>query len=152
MQYSLAQGLTMAILVKDIMIQRVVTVEMDDRLIVAKDIFDNVSFHHLVVVNDTGSLTGVLSHRDLVKALSPNLGTAAEYVRDTETLLKRVHQVMSHNPITISPEQTITQASKLILKHDIGCLPVLDNNQLVGIITWKDLLLSFCEEDDNKQI
>lgn len=137
----------MAILVASIMTQRVVTVDMDDRLAVAKDIFDHVTFNHLLVLDDTNTLAGVLSQRDLVKALSPNLGTAAEYSKDTETLLKRVHQVMSHRPITVSPEQSIQQASQLILKHDIGCLPVLDNNQLVGIITWKDLLRRFSQDD-----
>ncbi|GGP73770.1 CBS domain-containing protein [Shewanella ulleungensis] len=129
--------------VTDIMITRVVTIEMDDRLSVAKEIFDNVSFHHLLVIDEDNNLAGILSHRDFLRALSPNIGTAAELIRDTETLQKRVHQVMSHNPITIAPHCDINLASKLILEHDIGCLPVLENNHIVGIITWKDLLKAY---------
>ncbi|MCL1113105.1 CBS domain-containing protein [Shewanella basaltis] len=129
--------------VADIMVTRVVTIEMDDRLTLAKEIFDNVSFHHLLVIDENNTLAGILSHRDFLRALSPNIGTAAELIRDTETLQKRVHQVMSHNPITIAPHCNINQASKLILDHDIGCLPVLENNRIVGIITWKDLLRAY---------
>lgn len=129
--------------VADIMVTRVVTIEMDDRLTLAKEIFDNVSFHHLLVIDENNTLAGILSHRDFLRALSPNIGTAAELIRDTETLQKRVHQVMSHNPITIAPHCNINQASKLILDHDIGSLPVLENNRIVGIITWKDLLRAY---------
>ena len=132
----------MNVLVSQIMSRRVVTVDMDDRLQVAKDIFDNVKFNHLLVIDEDNQLQGVLSHRDLVRALSPNLGTAAEFVRDTDTLQKRVHQVMSHDPITVAPDIDIKQAS---LKHGIGCLPVLENNIILGIITWKDLLRSFSQ-------
>jgi acetoin utilization protein AcuB len=135
----------MSVLVSQIMSRRVVTVDMDDRLQVAKEIFDNVKFNHLLVIDEENQLQGVLSHRDLVRALSPNLGTAAEFVRDTDTLHKRVHQVMSHDPITIAPDIDIKQASELILKHGIGCLPVLENNTILGIITWKDLLRSFSQ-------
>jgi acetoin utilization protein AcuB len=135
----------MNVLVSQIMSRRVVTVDMDDRLQVAKEIFDNVKFNHLLVIDEDNQLQGVLSHRDLVRALSPNLGTAAEFVRDTDTLQKRVHQVMSHDPITVSPDIDIKQASQLILKYGIGCLPVLENNIILGIITWKDLLRHFSQ-------
>jgi len=140
---TLSDSTTNRISVSDIMTTRVVTIEMDDRLVLAKEIFDNVSFHHLLVV-DNEKLSGILSHRDFLRALSHNIGTAAELIRDTETLQKRVHQVMTHNPITIAPHCDINQATKMILDNDIGCLPVLENNIIVGIITWKDLLNAYC--------
>jgi len=140
---TLSDSTTNRISFSDIMTTRVVTIEMDDRLVLAKEIFDNVSFHHLLVV-DNEKLSGILSHRDFLRALSPNIGTAAELIRDTETLQKRVHQVMTHNPITIAPHCDINQATKMILDNDIGCLPVLENNIIVGIITWKDLLNAYC--------
>ncbi|GGP50814.1 CBS domain-containing protein [Shewanella algicola] len=138
-----AQSSPRHISVGDIMITRVVTIEMDDRLSLAKEIFDNVSFHHLLVIDEGCHLTGILSHRDFLSALSPNIGTAAELIRDTETLQKRVHQVMSHNPLTIAPHCDINLATQLILDNNIGCLPVLENNNIVGIITWKDLLKAY---------
>lgn len=130
------------ITVSQIMSTRLVTIEMDDRLTVAKEIFDNVTFHHLLVV-ENNELKGILSERDFLRALSPHIGNMDETERDIETLQRRAHQVMSRKPITISPSQTIEQASKKILEHNIGSLPVLDKGKLVGIITWKDLLQAF---------
>ena len=72
------------------MTKKVVTVEMDDSLRLVKEIFDNVSFHHLLVV-DGGKLYGVISDRDLLKNLSPNIGTVAETSRDLAALNKKAH-------------------------------------------------------------
>ncbi|MEC4726411.1 CBS domain-containing protein [Shewanella sp. D64] len=134
----------MDIIVSQIMTGRVVTIEMDDRLVIAKEIFDNAPFHHLLVV-ENGELQGVLSERDFLRALSPNIGNVNETERDSDTLLKRVHQVMTRDPITTSPNKSIKDASKLLLEHGIGSLPVLDLGQLVGIITWKDLLRAYSD-------
>lgn len=121
---------------------RVVTIEMDDRLSVAKEIFENAPFHHLLVIEDD-ELQGVLSERDYLRALSPNIGNINETERDSETLQRRAHQVMSRNPITIAPHKTLKEASRLMLEHDIGSLPVLKRGEIVGIITWKDLLRAY---------
>lgn len=126
--------------VNNIMTTSVVTVEMDDPLSVVKEIFDNARFHHLLVV-EKGKLTGVISDRDLLKAISPNIGTAAETSRDTATLNKRAHQIMTRKPITLTPESGIQDAIKLFNSHDISCIPVVDKSNVpVGIISWRDIL------------
>ncbi|MEZ9537615.1 CBS domain-containing protein [Shewanella sp. 10N.286.51.B8] len=130
--------------IEHVMSPRVVTVEMDDRITIAKNIFDNMPFHHLVVKDEHNQVAGVLSRKDLFNAISPNLGTAAELTRDIDTLQKRVHQVMSHHPITIGPEITIEQASQILLTEGTTCLPVLKNQQLIGIVSWRDLLSHYC--------
>lgn len=134
----------MTIIIADIMSTRVVTIEMDDRLTVAKEIFDQANFHHLLVV-DEYKLEGMLSERDLLRAISPNLGSSSETIKDLETLQKRVHQVMTRNPLTIAPHINLDAATRLLLDNNIGCLPVLENGNLVGIVTWKDLLRAYCE-------
>ena len=53
---------------------------------------------------------GVISDRDLLKALSPYIGTATETSRDVATLNKRAHQIMSRKPITIGPQAGIEGA------------------------------------------
>ena len=80
----------------------VVTVEMDDSLRVVKEIFDNIRFHHLLVV-DSDKLCGVISDRDLLNALSPNIGTVVETSRGAATLNKRVHQIMTRELVTLAP-------------------------------------------------
>ncbi|RLA41541.1 MAG: hypothetical protein DRQ64_02005 [Gammaproteobacteria bacterium] len=71
----------------------VVSVEMDDSLHVVNDIFNNTNFHHLLVL-DADILARVISDRDLLKALSPHIGTAAETSRDAATLNKRVNTLL----------------------------------------------------------
>ena len=126
-------------LIKEIMTTRVATVSMDDRLGVIKEIFGQAHFRHLLVLEEE-VLVGVISDRDLLRALSPYLDTDAEMNRDTETLNRRAHQIMSRQPITISPESSLQAASAIMLEQHVSCLPVLENGALVGIVSWKDLL------------
>jgi acetoin utilization protein AcuB len=127
--------------VGSIMTTRVVSVEMDDRLDVVKKIFDMLKFHHLLVVDDRKILKGVVSDRDLLKALSPYVGSVAENARDIATLNKRVHQIMSRNLITLQPRASIAEAIKLFLDHRISCIPVVDAAlKPVGILSWRDVL------------
>ncbi|HBR95804.1 MAG TPA: CBS domain-containing protein [Gammaproteobacteria bacterium] len=124
----------------DIMTPAVVTIGMDDPLRVASDIFKRTRFHHLLVV-ESNTLYGVLSDRDLLKAMSPNIGTAAETARDIATLNKRVHQVMSRKPITLEPNATIADAVAIFQTHAVSCIPIVDEERHpVGILSWRDLL------------
>jgi acetoin utilization protein AcuB len=124
-----------------IMTARIVTVEMDDRLEAVKDIFDTMRFHHLLVVDEHKKLSGVLSDRDLLRALSPYVGSATETARDLATLNKRVHQIMTRKPITLRQESGIAEAVELLLKNRISCIPIVDDAfKPVGIVSWRDLL------------
>ena len=126
-----------------IMTARIVTVEMDDRLEAVKEIFDTMGFHHLLVVDEHKKLSGVLSDRDLLRALSPYVGSATETARDLATLNKRVHQIMTRQPITLRQESGIAEAVELLLKNRISCLPIVDDDfKPVGIVSWRDLLRS----------
>jgi len=128
---------------RDIMTARVVTVEMDDRLEVVKEIFDTMNFHHLLVVDEHKKLSGVVSDRDLLRALSPYVGSAAETERDLATLNKRVHQIMSRRPITLREQSAVTEAVNLLLAHRISCIPIVDDEfKPIGIVSWRDLLKS----------
>ena len=126
---------------RDIMTTRVVTVEMDDKLEVVKEIFDTMNFHHLLVVDGDRKLSGVVSDRDLFRALSPYVGSATETARDLATLNKRVHQIMTRHPITLHPEAPVAEAVHLLLAHRISCIPIVDDAfKPVGIVSWRDLL------------
>ena len=92
-----------------IMSKRVVTVSPDDSLGVVRRLFDEHRFHHLIVV-ENGVARGVISHRDLLKHLSPFVGTLSEAKRDAWTLEKRVHQIMSRGIVWAEPETPITDA------------------------------------------
>ena len=126
--------------VASIMSKPVVTVGMDDSLSLVKEIFDIRGFHHLLVV-DSGKLLGVISDRDLLRNLSPNIGTAAETCRDAATLNKKVHQIMTRKPITLGPEARIYDAVDLFNSHRISCIPIVDARlRPVGIVSWRDIM------------
>jgi acetoin utilization protein AcuB len=126
--------------VQQIMTKKIVTVEMDDSLALVKDIFDNLKFHHVLVI-ESMKLVGIVSDRDLLKALSPDIGTISETFKDKTTLNKRVHQIMSRNPITLHPDASISDAVNLFNMHKISCIPIVDlNSRPMGIVSWRDIL------------
>lgn len=135
-------------LVADIMTTKPVTVSMDTELLLIKEIFDHVYFHHLLVENEAdNTFVGVISDRDLLSALSPYIHTAAETLRDKETLKKRAHQIMSRQVDTVTPATDCNIAVQKMLDADISCLPVVsDDKVILGIVTWKDFLKNYLKQ------
>ncbi|MBI5855679.1 MAG: CBS domain-containing protein [Nitrospirae bacterium] len=86
-------------------------------------------------------MTGIISDRDLLKAISPYAGTLSETDRDHATLNKRIHLVMSRNPITVRPDTPLAAAAQVLIETGVSCLPVVtEDGTLEGIISWRDLL------------
>lgn len=126
--------------IKDIMTKTIVIVEMDDSLNMIKEIFDNTRFHHILVI-EAGKLYGVISDRDLLKALGPNIGTLAETTTDLAVLNKKAHQIMTRKPVTLTTDAEIQDAVNIFNENNISCIPVVDKTyKPVGIISWRDIL------------
>jgi len=126
---------------QQIMTTRVITVELDDKVHTARMLFERFKFPHLLVVDEDGILVGIVSDRDLLKALSPFISTIIERSADVRTLEKPVHQIMGHRPITASKDYTVKEAAVLMLSKNISCLPIVrPNGTIEGIVTWKDIL------------
>lgn len=86
-------------------------------------------------------LIGIISDRDLLKSLSPYMGTAAEKERDVIILNRRAHQIMTRDPITLLPDAEAQDAASVFNEHDVSCIPVVDEgNTLLGVLSWRDLL------------
>jgi len=133
--------------VKSLMTSRIVTVELDDSIAVVKQVFDQTKFHHVLVV-EAGKLFGVVSDRDLLKAMSHRLGTAAETDRDLATLNKRVHQIMTRKPIYLLQDATIEAAIDVFCDNTISCIPIVDlHHTPVGILSWRDILMALRKPD-----
>lgn len=126
--------------VKKIMNPNPVVVGMEDTVARMRELFEEHRFHHLLVT-ERGILKGIVSDRDILKALSPYVGTPSEQTRDTSTLFRRAHQVMTRDPITISPEASLADAISLFNRNRISCLPVVSQgNQPLGMVSWRDIL------------
>lgn len=141
-------------IVADIMTANPVTVNMDTELSLIKEIFDHVYFHHLLVEDDSdNTFVGVISDRDLLRALSPYIRTAAETLRDKETLTKRAHQIMSRQVDTVTPTTDCNIAVQKMLDADISCLPVVgDGKVILGIVTWKDFLKNYLKQQSPRKL
>lgn len=132
------------------MTSRVVTVGFDDTLATVREIFAEASFHHLLVVED-GKLQGVVSDRDLLRAISPFIDSVVESARDLGTLNKRVHQIMSRKPLTLRPESSLADAVALFLSNKISCIPIVDAEfRPVGIVSWRDVLRYLVPMDEGE--
>lgn len=126
-------------LITEIMTDLVVTVEMDDTLGVVKEIFDNVRFHHLLVVN-RNVLVGVISDRDLLRSISPHIDTVSENRRDLQTLDRKVHQVMSRKLVTLRETAYVRDAIGAFNKNNISCIPIVNEAmEPKGIVSWRDI-------------
>lgn len=126
--------------INEIMTKSVVTVELDDTVRTLKDIFDNVEFHHVLVIS-SGTLYGVISDRDLLKNLSPNIGTIAETYRDLASLNKKAHLIMTRKPVTLPLDASNSDAVAVFNNHRVSCIPVVDeNHKPKGVLSWRDLL------------
>jgi acetoin utilization protein AcuB len=126
--------------VSQIMSVNPVSVLLDDHMSVVKEIFDNAKFHHVLVVEE-GKLFGVISDRDLLKVISPNLNTSRISLSDLKTLDIPVHRVVTREPITLKPDASVSDAVKIFTIHRISCIPVVDDaGAAVGIISWRDIL------------
>ncbi|KAB7628327.1 CBS domain-containing protein [Alkalilimnicola sp. S0819] len=136
--------------VADVMTRKLVFVQMDDPVRLARALFEEHGFHHLLVLEREG-LAGVLSDRDLLRTVSPYVGTVAERERDLRTLERPVHQIMSRRPLVIHEHIPVARAAALMVEADVSCLPVVSEQGAVrGILTRKDVLRWCAEHLDSK--
>jgi CBS domain-containing membrane protein len=132
------------LLVSDIMTKEVKTVGRNDSVATADQLMQLGRIRHLVVLDEDGSLVGVLSQRDLflgglLKALG--YGTHAK-TRALEMLV--VKEAMVSDVVTTTPHTPLSRAADTMLSRKIGCLPVVDaDGKLVGIVTESDFVAQF---------
>jgi CBS domain-containing protein/gamma-glutamylcysteine synthetase len=122
-----------AILVEEFMTTDLFTVNKDDLPDLSADIMDWQRIRYIPVEDMKGSLVGLISSRMLLRhfLLEKRNGT------DSKTLIE---DLMIKNPITISPQATINEALEIMTTKQIGCLPVVNKGNLVGIITESNFL------------
>ena len=137
---------TSAMLVRDVMTTKLLTIEQNEKLQRADEIMRAGGVRHLLAVDKDGLLQGVLSQRDifhggLLKALG--YGTHAKQ-QALETLM--VKEAMTADPVTTTPATLLSEAARVMATRKIGCLPVLDGDRLVGIVTEGDFVSLFARQ------
>ena len=131
--------------VRDWMTSEVATLGRNDQLSIADDVMRLGRIRHLPVLDDDGQLVGIVSQRDLFRgALARSLGYGAHAQQKLLGQLL-VKEVMTNDPITIAPEAPLAEAARLMLERKIGALPVVEEGQLVGILTESDFVKRWLE-------
>jgi CBS domain-containing membrane protein len=130
----------------DVMTKEVTTLKRNDQLSLANDIMQLGRVRHLPVLEDDGRLAGILSQRDLFRgALAHALGYGQHAQRKMlDSLL--VKEVMSSDVMTTSRDTPLVEAARILLERKIGCLPVVEGGQLVGILTEADFVAIFARK------
>jgi acetoin utilization protein AcuB len=132
-------------LVKDRMTKHPLTIRADATISQTHRYMQEQGIRHLPVVDKSGRMIGLVTEDDLLKA-EPSSATSLS-VWEIHSLLDRitVGQAMVRDVITTTEDVPIEEAAHLLLEHKIGCLPVMRDEKLVGIITESDLFRTFME-------
>ena len=131
------------ILVEDIMSTDVFTLGRNDKLSVADDLMKQQRIRHILVLNADGDLCGILTQRDLFRGIllrSLGYGSRAEQKMLDSLSIK---DAMYDEVFTITPDSTLSDAANLMLSNKVGCLPVVDGERLVGMISEADFVKQF---------
>jgi CBS domain-containing membrane protein len=134
-----------ALEVRDLMTPKVFTLKPSDSLEELYELMDDKHVRHVPIVNREGDLEGLVTHRDLSRSvLGPQEGLPLSVQED---LLRRrkVREIMATEVDTIEPDEPLEEAAEMLLENKIGCLPVVEGEHLVGILTEADFVRYYVE-------
>ena len=121
------------------------TVTPETRIISAQETMQCHNIRHLPVVSNGTRVVGLLTRETMLRAVP----WSADYLSALETqyILSKVSvgKVMTPNVITVTEDVAVEEAARIMVDHKVGCLPVLREGSLVGIITDTDIFKTFVE-------
>ena len=127
--------------VRDIMTTKVFTIGADKKAFVANEIMEWAHIRHIPVVDASNRVVGIISHRDVLRASLSALSTQfAEAERRQHLSGAPALAIMHHPARTIDPDASVQQAAGVMRQFKFGCLPVVKDDRLVGIVTEYDIL------------
>jgi len=129
------------VLVKHVMTSPVISLFAEQSLPIAEDIMRLKHLRHLPVIDDDNRLVGLLSHRDLLRSQISDLTGLTDAERRARQDSVKVSRIMTRDVWTVGPETLASNAGRLLMDHQFGCLPVIDESEkLIGIVTERDYL------------
>lgn len=128
-------------ILEEIMKTEVETLHAEDTIEMAIKTLRDKKIRHIPIVDDNNAVIGIVSDRD-VKDGTPSIFQKG---KEAEELKNPLRLIMKSNVITGHPLDFVEEAAALFYEHQIGCLPIVKENQLVGIITETDLLYTLIQ-------
>lgn len=131
---------------KSIMTTNLTVVKVDTPFLQIKKVFEENKFHHLPVLNKNKTVQGIISRNDFTTVLySLNKETSGSFYSQKIFEHLTAQDFMTTNPVTLNSDDEISSAADLFLENVYHALPIVEDEQLVGIVTTHDLLgWAFC--------
>ena len=129
-----------AMRVRQVMTRDVTTLERNDKLVIADDVMRLGRIRHLPIVDSEGSLVGIVSQRDLFHSgLLRALGYGTHAQRQALDMVV-IKEAMKSEVMTVPPDTLLSTAAAIMLERKIGCLVVVENGKIAGILTEADFV------------
>ena len=132
--------------VREIMSKNIEAVDRNDNLRAVEERMATKQLRHLPVL-EQGEVVGIVTQRDLFKATMSSTMGYGEKAQQAYLQSVRVKEIMVYPVVTVSPDISIAAAADMMINQGIGCLPVVDDHQLIGIVTKTDLLRCLRAQD-----
>jgi CBS domain-containing membrane protein len=129
----------MVLKVRDLMSPDVETLFVDETMDLANTILTLARIRHLPVTDREGKLVGVLSQRDVLRAFAELYRSGRD---DADQDRISISEIMTDDVTTIGPDDPALDAAELIWENKFGCLPVVEDHRVIGIITESDFVRS----------
>lgn len=126
--------------VRDLMTDRLVSLRESDTLLDAKTAMELARIRHVPITDDKGAFLGLLTHRDMLSAAVSQLAEIDSVTQDDIYAGIPVTEVMRVGVRVCEPETPLLTAARFLLKTKYGCLPVVESERLVGILTESDFV------------
>jgi len=129
------------------MIRKVITIDPEAGIAEAKEKMRMHRIHSLPVISSDRTLIGIVTDRDVRSAWPSDLFSKEEALRQEERSAElKIKDIMTADPVTVSPANTLQDALLLMQRIHVGALPVVDRDgKVAGIISLRDLLRAFTE-------
>ena len=125
--------------VREIMSPDIEVVDRNDNLRTVEERMATKQLRHLPVL-EQGEVVGIVTQRDLFKAAMSSTMGYGEKAQQAYLQSVRVKEIMVYPVVTVAPDTSVTAAADMLMNKGIGCLPVVEDHQLIGIVTKTDLL------------
>jgi len=126
--------------VKDLMSSPVYSLKETDSLHTARELMDLQRIRHIPIVTVDNVFIGLITHRDILAATISHLAELAPETQKEIDVGIPIKEIMRTDITSVEPHTTLKEAAQLLLNHKYGCLPVVQEAELTGIVTEADFL------------
>jgi CBS domain-containing protein len=132
--------------VEDVMNEEIITIEDNEQVSHARNLMLKYGYSRILVLNQEAKLAGIVTEKDLTRKMRAK---GPKWKRRPIDKIS-IHRVMTPNPLSISPNRELREAVELMIKNNISSIPVVDEEEIVGIITKGELMEFYSQKFSGK--